>query len=401
MASSNMYAILEDSVAAPDASAPLLTPPASDDENEEQFHHIQFDLAQLESTLGVQGLFTRELLRKIQKQRLSIIVEMKKPSHLRAIAELPHTTCGGTYKVFNSDEDSEPADEYDCVTVRFMSRIELHPDFQRKLSGKSNTSRQLRMINERQGSIDWLPVPYTLALDKMAYSEEHLDKGILQGYWDALTHTRDLWMESNSRIRLLQAINSLAKQQTSINKIVCIGLGAIDLGKAWYQSSLQHMTAFTVAKQLEKYYRKPVQIMLQDPCYTEKDRVMLKGLYGKGCLSFVSDPDGLLAIDSKTIVITAFLPVGYPLMQIIADMFSGTKGEGPAAIICDSMELDPSREFYSLTDRSSPEVARFLTTQYEVQDFKDHRLEEELAKDQYVEEVRYYWLSQMQLYTRK
>lgn len=141
-----------------------------------------------------------------------------------------------------------------------------------------------------------------------------------------------------------------------------------------------------MAKQLEQIYRKQfsheklVEIILQDPCYTRKDRELLQKLYG-GTVSFASDPDGLLAIDSSSIVVTAFLPVHYPLMQIIADMFHRTNGEGPAAIVCDSVSLDPTREFYALRDRSSPEVAQFLTEQYVVSDFKDHVMEQELEED--------------------
>ena len=52
-------------------------------------------------------------------------------------------------------------------------------------------------------------------------------------------------------------------------------------------------------------------------------------------INFVSDPEGLLAIDAGTLVVTAFLPVQMPLVQVIADLFSKDPTEGPAAIICD------------------------------------------------------------------
>lgn len=134
------------------------------------------------------------------------------------------------------------------------------------------------------------------------------------------------------------------------------------------------MAASNIGKQLEKAYQSSVQVILQDPCYTEKNCKLLKGLHGISPLSFIFDPDGLPAIDSKTIVMTTFLPVGYPLLQTIADLLSSINREGPAAIICDSMELDPSQKLYRSTDRSSPEVARFLTEHYVVQDFTDHVL---------------------------
>ncbi|KAJ4990842.1 hypothetical protein SVAN01_03631 [Stagonosporopsis vannaccii] len=67
------------------------------------------------------------------------------------------------------------------------------------------------------------------------------------------------------------------------------------------------------------------------------------------------------------------------------------------------MELDPARELYALVDRSSPEVALFLTEQYSASDFKDHILEPVLAQDVHGEGKadRPYWLSSMQLYTRR
>ncbi|KAF1924197.1 uncharacterized protein M421DRAFT_296751 [Didymella exigua CBS 183.55] len=79
------------------------------------------------------------------------------------------------------------------------------------------------------------------------------------------------------------------------------------------------MTTFTIADQLESVHREPVQVILQDPCYTEKDLMILGELYKKSPLLF--DPKGLLVIDSNTTLMTAFLPVGYPLMHMIADMF--------------------------------------------------------------------------------
>lgn len=232
---------------------------------------------------------------------------------------------------------------------------------------------------------------------------------IMKGYWKALQTTKSLWLQSSSHKKLLQVAEQIASSYKPITKIVCFGLGALNHDKAWYESSLQHITAFTMAKHLEEAYKKrfshdkPVQVILQDPCYTQKDQELLKRLYEGGSLSFASDPEALLAIDSNTIVLTAFLPIGYPLMQVITDMFYGTTGAGPAAIVSDSMELDPQRELYTLGDRSSPAVARFLTEQYVMSDFKDQVLEKELAEDLFgVEETnRPYWLTKMQLHLRK
>lgn len=67
-------------------------------------------------------------------------------------------------------------------------------------------------------------------------------------------------------------------------------------------------------------------------------------------------------------------------MQILADVFAGTDVEGQDAVICDSMDSNSSRKFYSFACQSFPEVARFLTIQYIVQDLKDCVVEEELGQ---------------------
>jgi hypothetical protein len=122
-------------------------------------------------------------------------------------------------------------------------------------------------------------------------------------------------------------------------------------------------------------------------------------------INFVSDPEGLLAIDAGTLVVTAFLPVQMPLVQVIADLFSKDPTEGPAAIICDIMTVDVEKREYSLSDRASPAVARFLTNHYEKAEdgFDDHGLEDELMADAYGDdwENRFYWLNWMDLWVRK
>jgi hypothetical protein len=54
---------------------------------------------------------------------------------------------------------------------------------------------------------------------------------------------------------------------------------------------------------------------------------------------------------------------------------------------------------HCLKERSSPGVARFLTREYVVGDFKDHVVETELYEDVYGDARRPYWLSEMQMYT--
>jgi hypothetical protein len=134
----------------------------------------------------------------------------------------------------------------------------------------------------------------------------------------------------------------------------------------------------------------------------------LQKLLGNGeSIGFISDPEGLLGIDEGTLVVTAFLPVQMPLVQIIADLFSKDPTKGPAAMICDIMTIDTDKQEYSWSDRASPTVARFLTSHYEKTEdgFDDHGLDDELMADAYgsdwEEKNRLYWLNMMDLWVRK
>lgn len=420
MPASNVYEVL-DSVPESEANGTSVSPPArsslelsspeldwTDKSTEEDVYSIPFNLVQLRTKLSGRPIFTRHLLQEIKDNKTAISNEMKKPLHIRKPVIAEHQSRFGKFKIWNPDADDADNNDGTCASIHLMSRAELHPDFQRHYWKFSKTNRLLRVSNRLQGKKTWMPAPYTLDLDDLASSTDHRDNTIMRSYWKALQNTKSLWLKSSSCVKLRPIINNLASTHKPITKIVCFGLGALDLSKTWWCSALQHITAFTMAKQLEQVYRKqfshekPVEIILQDPCYTQKDQELLRKLYG-GTVIFASDPDGLLAIDSSCIAITAFLPVHYPFMQIIADMFHGTNGEGPAAIVCDSMALDPTRELYALRDRSSPEVAQFLTEQYIVSDFKNHVMEQELAKDCFGagDNGRDYWLSSMQLYSRR
>lgn len=238
MHTSNMYAVLEDGIAALDVSAAPLTPPNSADQREEEVYKASFDLVQLGSELRKPRIFTCELLQQIKNNKLVIITNLRKPQRQHELSGFDHLTSAGTYKVFRHDESDTPSDNYDCVSVRFMSRVELHPDFQRRFWRSSRTNCQLRVINGLQGKPDWIPVPYSLTLDEAAYSSEHLNTKVMQGYWDALQKTKRLWLEGASRSKILRTTANLAVKHNSITKIVCLGLGALNHDKAFYESGL-------------------------------------------------------------------------------------------------------------------------------------------------------------------
>lgn len=108
-----------------------LAPPGSDDESEKRIYCTAFSLVQLQSKFGNRKVFTRVILQQIKNNKLAIFSEVQMFPQLRKISYVYHTTPAGSYGLFSHVEDYDPADSYDCVTVRSMSRIELHPDFQR------------------------------------------------------------------------------------------------------------------------------------------------------------------------------------------------------------------------------------------------------------------------------
>jgi hypothetical protein len=170
------------------------------------------------------------------------------------------------------------------------------------------------------------------------------------------------------------------------------------------------MAVFTIITKLNALYghtqsNDRIKLILQDPNYEKRDFNLLSKLWPDQ-IDFVSDSGGLLALDSSTLVITAFLPVQMPLMQIVTDLFSERPENGPAAIICDIMDLDISKREYSFRERGSPAVARVLLNHYEKLEgeFKDHDLQSELMEDAYGKDWkkngRKYWLNSMNLWTR-
>ncbi|KAE8846490.1 hypothetical protein HRS9139_01057 [Pyrenophora teres f. teres] len=281
---------------------------------------------------------------------------------------------------------------------------------------QTNQIRLMRRYNRSSSSQEkHLTFPYAIATYQRRFNTEHRSSKAMKQYWQALLRTKDFWFASSSRLLLQDLLTSLAKTHAPITKIVCFGLGAINLDKAWYQSAVQYMAMFTIIGALEKQYKETdpsragIKLLLQDPNYETKDYELISKLWPgkKEDLVFVSDPDGLLAIDAGTIVVSAYLPIQVPLVQIIADLFHGEPGSGPAMIIGDDMNLDPTKASYSLVERGAPHVARFFDQRYEKIDsgFGDYALEEEFMDDVlgegWMDRKRYYWLNSMELWARK
>ncbi|KAF2451324.1 hypothetical protein P171DRAFT_467920 [Karstenula rhodostoma CBS 690.94] len=152
----------------------------------------------------------------------------------------------------------------------------------------------------------------------------------------------ELWGASKTRTLLqLQIIQQyLQSGAPRIDKLVCMGLGSLSRQTgslngldAWFRPYSQHIVALTIAKALDDLYdqryerygesESKVRVLAQDPGYSDSDKQVL----AENGITVLEDPNGLIAIDEKTFVMSAF--PSFPLYEIVADMLPGS---GPAAI---------------------------------------------------------------------
>jgi hypothetical protein len=76
---------------------------------------------------------------------------------------------------------------------------------------------------------------------------------------------------------------------------------------------IQHLFAIPIAFALNQIYQKRnlgcalVQIILQDPMYVEKDKMLLDHVCPNYPIQIVNDPDALFASGKNTLVIAPFL----------------------------------------------------------------------------------------------
>jgi hypothetical protein len=374
------------------------------------FEH-QVDLVALESGYAYDNepIYTRALLRYMKIWTDHITRDLRVPIADRRLQQVAFPgTNGKVYDVWDWENCRA-----NSLRVHYLARVEMHPDFQRDFGEHTDQIKLLRRYN-KDCENECIDAPFAFETYTRKFKNEHLDEKKLADYHKAIFHTKALWQKNSSREMLIETFQQFAKSSAPITQIVCFGLGALDLRKSFYHSLVQYMAIFTISRALEKFYRQtdstraPIKLVLQDPNYEFKDHFILRKLFNEDDnISFVDDPDGLLAIDAGSLVVTSFLPVQMPLVQIIADMFHGDPTQGPVAIICDTMEVNPDKGLYSLEDRASPATARFFTDHYDkfASDFLYHGLDEEFMAGVYGDDWkkldRYYWLNYMDMRVRK
>ncbi|KAI4652094.1 hypothetical protein J4E93_002291 [Alternaria ventricosa] len=397
------YEVHEDEFVTPEEIDP-------DDSDDSDAFEYRVDLATQELQHAHKPVYTRALLERVKCWADQIRGELTLPSNKQV---LNHVDASGLskkkYRVWNRDNGVNA----NTIQVDYLSRVEMHPDFQSQYGNHSEQIKTLRRYNKDHKQ-DCIDTPYTFTTFDRCFFNEHKNLAKMRTYWSTIQHTKRLWIASSAKRQLIEAFQETAKTCAPITQVVCFGIGALNLKKNWYHSAIQYMAIFSIIQALNQYYhqadpaRPLIKLVLQDPNYETKDHEILRTLFNNNDnISFVSDPDGFLAIDAGTLVVTAYIPFWMPLVQIIADLFSENPGQGPAAILCDAMEVDTEKREYSFSERASPAVAQHLTNQYEREEdmFGHHGLEDELMADAYgadwVENNRFYWLNNMDLWVRK
>ena len=388
MSSQNMYALLEDDHSN-DGEDHKTVNPTSDsvladdthsfhedeeeeeyDEDEEQYDeednmsHTLFDL----QALARQPVFTRELLQQIASHTRSILTTQKWLNRKLGPSSLYWESTNGTQaRIWKGIDGAND------VRVNYMTRVEMSLQFQRRFGNNWNRSKPLRTLNPYlpHRELNELAVPYYLESFRRAPDSTHLDTEGMNWWRNTLSRTQDLWENSLSWLQLRRIVQQGASRlRTPITKIVCIGLGELDMDPAFYQSAIQHMTAFSFAEVLDEFNRTAhpdcpaVEIIAQDPCYKPCDRILLQELTKTPIDFSRSDPETLLSIDANTLVMTAYLPHTVPLMQILADLFAGQPENAPAMILGDRIEKPGGRTKWCFRNRDQPGVAQFLMQGY-------------------------------------
>lgn len=235
---------------------------------------------------------------------------------------------------------------------------------------------------------------------------------------DHLTHKQrdwaacnDVWSVSKMRTLLQLQITQCYLQAAvpRIDKVVCMGLGSLSrvTGSlngldAWFRPYSQHIVALTIAAALDDLYHRSyrrygedatkVRVLAQDPGYTNSDKQIL----ADNGITVVEDPSGLIAIDEKTFVMSAF--PSFPLYEIIADMLPGS---GPATIFDASLPPSITSGTVSSAMRynefAAPRVKKMLqgwsahAFRWDEQEFLDINERLQMAVD---------WLPRMHLFLR-
>ncbi|KAI4696035.1 uncharacterized protein J4E88_000207 [Alternaria novae-zelandiae] len=352
-----------------------------DEPPDEMLEHL-VDLDALEKQHSNKPMYTRSLLLQIRKQQRIILDQASLPPDRRTIQYLtwraPDGSLTNVWKNTNLSRVNQERKQR--VDVDFVCRVALDPEFQREYGWHVGSTLMLRLysdaVTKYSGTEDvYLGAPYALRIVDQGKTLQHQDAKQMQRYRDAVAQSLAFWKKGDFAKKFTATTKGIAGLSAPVEKIVCFGL-SVPRPDWMHHSVFQHIPVFSMAKTLARRYQKyglgqkKIKILLQEPNYEERDWTLFSELHkAMGCeasseIEFVNDPDGLLAIDTSTMVIAPHLPTGtFPWIQIIADLFAS--GSGPAVIIGDHLAVDIGKEAFVHYDRGSPAVSRFLSDRYE------------------------------------
>ncbi|KAF2252168.1 hypothetical protein BU26DRAFT_421735, partial [Trematosphaeria pertusa] len=375
----------------------------NDDEELEKYRITPVNLVEFESCHGRKRIFTRALLEQIVQKKWQTLEELAKPAEKMCLSPISHESpyTGDAWNIWMP----QPGDKADTIGIEYLTRVELHPDHH-GLAHPSPRVEKLREYNTGKMKMkdQWIPVPFVFEAYERLPCTVHENQVLMQKWHAHLKRTQELWRASHAYADVKQVFQAAAKLAVPIKRIVCFGLGKLNTRPEFYESALQHMTAFDIASILDGVYHAAdpsipdIEVFVQDPCYTQKDQVLLRTLCPR--VRFVEDPYGLLAIDEHTLVIAAYLPHFFPLLQIVADMLP--LGFGPAGFIIDDIYLSDSQQWYAYCNRPSPNVLRMLKDYRPwMRGFDGKLLGAELRRNVYGNRNgKRYWLEAMRVWIR-
>ncbi|KAF2706066.1 hypothetical protein K504DRAFT_460151 [Pleomassaria siparia CBS 279.74] len=318
-------------------------------------------------------------------------------------------------------EEVIPTEECHEITVLMSTRVEMTKGFQIKMPhtslGRPKEKRphkhsykvELMHRYNSDAPTPYIPLPFVLWNTIKDKCNVHEDNNKMERLRNFVSPTANLWKNSSAAQHVRERFKATISWTVPIRKIVGIGLGPIREDKHLYGGILQYMAVFTIAATLDAANRAvdanhaKIRIILQDPAYQPKDKMLLEWLY-RGQVEMMRDPDGILAIDESTLVISAFLPNSVPLMQVIADMFD--PGTGPAGIMVDNLNVSKTKILFRCKERGSPAVTRMMQ-RGNYRDFSHefrHRLDEHILDHVHGRRTgrrQRYWVEAMTVHLRE
>jgi hypothetical protein len=244
-----------------------------DDEDLEIVFGYRVDLITQESQHKRKPIYTRGLLNDVKlfvdqiREGFSIRPDQRGFQNLYGYG-LNHNS----YKIWRLDNNNLNSN---FIQVEYLSRVEMHPEFQHRYGIHSDQIKALREYN-KDSKNDCIDTPYTFITFDPQCLNEHQDTAKMQEYWAAMMHTKRLWKESSSRRKLREDFEETAKRCVPITQVVCFGLGALNLNKKFYHSAIQYMAVFSIIQILNDFYRQTdpdrhaIKLVLQDPNYEIK-----------------------------------------------------------------------------------------------------------------------------------